>query len=117
MGDLEKAVQSGDHRQALIAIRDYLVHELEVHRCKTCMASQLRTGDTAAIVLRLQKVLDDIAEIPEKTGEVSSLDAIRARRGGTPAAKDSTPATGLGTKAGPRRQGGRRPRGTDGAGA
>ncbi len=120
MGDLEDGVKSGDHKKALIAIRDYLVHELEGHRCKTCQMSQLRTGDTAAIVLRLQKVLDDIAEIPESTGEVTRLESIRRRRDGPDGSSDSKDRSSppaFGTKAGPRRQGGRRPRSTGGAGA
>ena len=109
--DVQKAVRSGDRREALVAIRDYLAHELEGKRCKTCAMSQLRTGDTAALVLRLTKVMEEIEAIPEHDGEVSDLDRIRARRNGASAASN-TPPSQLGTKAGPRRQGGRNPSGT-----
>ena len=109
--DVQKAVRSGDYRAALVALRDYLAHELEGKRCKTCAMSQLRTGDTAALVLRLQKVLEEIQTIPEQDAEVSELDRIRARRAGASAAENSAPSK-LGTKMGPRRQGGRNPSGT-----
>lgn len=86
---LEKIVKSGDYRASLVALRDYVAHELEVHRCKTCQAFQLRTGDTAALVLRLQKVMEEIESIPEPSKEVSRLDQLRARRDGKSASKDS----------------------------
>ena len=103
---LEDTVKSGDRRASLVAIRDYLAHELEVHRCKTCQAFQLRTGDTAALVLRLQKVMEDLESLPDNNAEVSDLDRIRARRDGASAASNIA-STGLGTKHGPRQQGGR----------
>lgn len=107
----EMAIASGDRRASLIAIREYLAHELGGHRCKACQMSQLRTGDTAALVLRLQKVLEEIEQMPASTGEVTQLDAIRARRNGTPAPQVAAPAR-LGTKSAPRQQGGRKPSGT-----
>ncbi|MGY4986483.1 hypothetical protein [Streptomyces nigrescens] len=115
-GSLEEAVQSGDRRRALLALRDYLAHELEGNRCSKCAMSQLRTGDTATLVLRLTKVMEEIEAMPEHSGEVSDLDAIRARRNGTSAAPPSAP-SGLGTKHGPRRQGGRAASGTRKPGA
>lgn len=78
--DFGESVKSSDRRAQLEAIRDYLVHELEVNRCNTCMASKLRTGDTAALVLRLMKVLEEIEQLPKQDGTVSELDAIRARK-------------------------------------
>lgn len=107
--DVQKAVRSGDRREALIAIRDYLAHELEGKRCKSCAMSQLRTGDTAALVLRLTKVMEEIEAIPEQTGEVSELDRIRARRNGN---SETIGQKQLGTKQAPRRQGGRNSSGT-----
>lgn len=79
---LTDAVKSGDHRRSLIAIRDFLADELEGNRCNKCKASQLRTGDTAALVLRLTKVIEEIAELPAEAqpDNVSELDAIRQRR-------------------------------------
>lgn len=110
--DLETAVKSGDRRAALIALRDYLAHELQVHRCKTCQAFQLRTGDTAALVLRLQKVMEEIEQMPAGDAEVTELDRIRARRAAGPSATSHIQSSGLGTKNGPRLQGGRSPSGT-----
>jgi hypothetical protein len=108
---LEEAVKSGDRRRSLVALRDYLAHELEANLCNTCLNSRLRTGDTAALVLRLTKVMEEIDAIPEHSGEVSDLDAIRARRNGTPASPDK-PRSPQSVE---RRQGGRRPSGTRGA--
>jgi hypothetical protein len=111
MADLESTVKSGDRRASLIALRDYLAHELEVHRCDRCKAFQLRTGDTAALVLRLQKVMEEIEAMPDTNAEVTELDLIRARRNGT-SATSNIQSSGLGTKNGPRRQGGRAASGT-----
>lgn len=78
---LTEAVASGDTRRSLVALRDYLAHELEGNRCKSCQISKLRTGDTAALALRLQKVIEDIAGLPAEVGEeMTELDKIRARR-------------------------------------
>lgn len=89
---LEEAIASGDRRVSLEAIRTYLAHELEGNRCKTCAMSQLRTGDTAALVLRLMKVMEEIEELPREDGVVSELEALRKRKSArTPTAKDSAP--------------------------
>ena len=108
--DLVREVQSGDMRRALTAIRDYVVHELDGNRCPKCAMSQLKTGDTASLVLRLQKILEEIAALPvEKTGdepeeELTGLARIRALR----AVGDDEP---MGSKSSPRTQGGPRRRG------
>lgn len=92
---LQEAVASDDPRRALEAIRDFLVHELEVNRCNTCLASKLRTGDTAALVLRLTDTLDRIQQLPRNDGQVSDLDKLRARRSArTPNAQDPPRAPG-----------------------
>jgi hypothetical protein len=113
--DMQEEIESGDMRRALIAIRDYLVHELTGHRCRTCAMSQLKTGDTASLVLRLTKVLEDIEAIPDptKAGE-DELAKIRALHSGQSDASDSAPSL-LGTKSGKRRQGGRKFSGPGGA--
>lgn len=77
--DLEQIVKKGDYRQSLIALRDYVAHELEGNRCKTCSMSQLRTGDTASLVLRLQKIIEDIRAIPDPNEEVDEFDQLIAR--------------------------------------
>lgn len=89
--DLAEAVK-GDRRTQLEAIRDYLAHELEGNRCNTCRMSQLRTGDTAALVLRLSAILKEVDELPREDGQVSELDALRARKSArTPDAKNPAP--------------------------
>lgn len=67
------------YRDKLIALRDYVAHELEGNRCKTCFNSKLRTGDTAALVLRLKTLLDDIESVPDPNQEVDEFDALIAR--------------------------------------
>lgn len=113
--NLTEEIESGDERRQLIALRDYVAHELEGNRCKTCEMSKLRTGDTAALVLRLQKIIEDIRELPiAKDGEVSSLDAIRNRRNGSdrPSEAEGSRVAQLGHRSSERRQGGRAPSGT-----
>lgn len=88
MGDFLRAIQSGDKRRQLEAIRDKLAKELE-HATKG--------ADASALALRLRQVLADLESIPA-TGVVSAYDELAAKRtGGTPESA--------------RRQGGRRRRG------
>jgi len=77
--NLENVVKKGDYRESLIALRDYVAHELEGNRCKTCSMSKLKTGDTASLVLRLQKIIEDIRAIPDPNEEVDEFDALIAR--------------------------------------
>lgn len=112
VGELGKAIKSGNRRDALIGLRDFLVHELEGHRCSKCQMSQLRTGDTAALVLRLTKVLEDLEKIPIPNGEESNLDGIRNRARLSVVADRPEDKVPHGTKKAPRRQGGRKPIGT-----
>lgn len=102
--NLEEAVKSKDRRAQLEAIRDFLAHELEGNRCKTCQASQLRAGETAALVLRLTKVLEELAALPEETGQKSELERIREG-----SRLSVVPDSG---KSGPRQQSNRHPSGT-----
>jgi hypothetical protein len=108
--NLQDEVKSGDMRRALIAIRDYLVQELDVNRCSSCMASKLKTGDTAALVLRLQKVLEEIASLadPNSVEEdpVKRAQEKYAAASGGASVTDIT--SNLGTKRAPRLQGGKR---------
>lgn len=104
-------VRSGDTRRSLVALRDYLANELEGNRCPKCRASQLRTGDTASLALRLQKVIEDIASLPPEKVDlpegVPSLDGIRSRRSSARPSDPPNPAPAVkhGTKSAPRRQG------------
>jgi hypothetical protein len=77
---IEEAVKKGDYRESLLALRDYVAHELEGNRCKTCRMSQLRTGDTAALVLRLQKIIEDIKAIPDPNEDADELELLRQRK-------------------------------------
>ncbi|AEV52061.1 hypothetical protein [Rhodococcus phage REQ1] len=106
---LVREVQSGDMRRALTAIRDYVVHELDGNRCPKCAMSQLKTGDTASLVLRLQKILEEIAALPEekKPGEDDAPKTGIARIRALRAVGDDEP---MGSKASPRTQGGPRRR-------
>lgn len=114
--DLVEEIRSGDYRRSLVALRDYVAHELQGHRCTKCEMSLLRTGDTAALVLRLQKVIEDIAalppenpaELPEGVTSLAALRSIRPTNGKPEAANQ--PGAQLGTKSAPRRQGGRKSR-------
>lgn len=107
---LVEEVQSGDMRRALVAIRDYVVHELDGNRCNKCSMSVLKTGDTAALILRLQKVLEEIAALPAEKAEGEDDDAPKTGLAGIRqlrAVGDNEP---LGTKKSPRTQGGPRRR-------
>lgn len=64
------------YRDKLIALRDFVAHELEGHRCKTCFMSKLKTGDTASLVLRLKTLLDDIEALADPEEEEDEFDAI-----------------------------------------
>lgn len=75
-----EAVGSNDYRESLLALRDYVAHELDGNRCKQCAMSQLRTGDTAALVLRLQKIIEDIQAIPDPSVEADDLELLRQRK-------------------------------------
>lgn len=99
MSDFREAISEGDERTQLEAIRDRLALEMsgEFDCCKCSKPMRSAGSETAALALRLVKVIESLKSIPDTT-EVSPLDELRARRtGGTPDAA--------------RRQGGRR-RGT-----
>lgn len=81
---VEQAMKEGTYRDKLIALRDYVAHELEGNRCKTCFMSQLRTGDTASLVAKLKGLLDDIEAIPDpnEVSEEDPLESLRLRDAG-----------------------------------
>lgn len=113
---LTDEIATGETRRSLIALRDYVAHELEGNRCTKCAMSQLRTGDTASLVLRLQKIIEDIAALPaEQDPEadaakgVVNLATIRNRHADDRGADSSIAVSAqLGTKGAPRRGGSRR---------
>lgn len=78
--EFREKVRGDDRRGQLEAVRDWLINELTVHRCDTCSASRLRTGDQAALVLRLTTILEELAALPNPSAEQSPLEEIRNRR-------------------------------------
>ncbi len=79
------------YRKKLEALRDYVAHELEANRCKTCFNSQLRTGDTAALVLRLRSLLEDIEGLPDPNEEGDEFDRLIASQPSWPSAPTDLP--------------------------
>ena len=77
---IERIMRDPDatYRAKLESIRDYVAHELESNRCSKCFNSQLRTGDTAALVLRLRAILEDIEGLPDPNEEGDDFDRIIA---------------------------------------
>lgn len=103
--DLTEAVKDKDRRVQLEAIRDWLASQLEGSMCKSCDASRLRTGDQAALILRLTKVLEELDELPEAKSEKSKYEMIQERvQGQASVTQIHSP---LGTKNAPRQQSGR----------
>ncbi|WP_055563615.1 hypothetical protein [Streptomyces atriruber] len=99
MSDFRDVISEGDKRAQLAAIRDRLALEMSGEfDCCSCGKPRRSAGaETAALALRLVKVLEALESIPD-TAAVSRVDELMARRtGGAPNAA--------------RRQGGRR-RGT-----
>ena len=71
VGPVAKAVQSGDRRQALEAIRDKLAHEIDL----VGEDDRERLAPLTGRLLEVLRALDDIAE-----PEVSRKDELRRRR-------------------------------------
>ena len=103
---LTEAVE-GDRRGALIAIRDYIANQLEGHLCSTCLNSRLRTGDQAALILRLAKIMEEIDQLSDPDEEVSQLDSLRREVSGRDTEAEDRPISG---KSAQRRSGSRRTR-------
>ncbi|MFJ4828405.1 hypothetical protein ACIP79_00465 [Streptomyces sp. NPDC088747] len=90
------AIADGTKRQQLEAIRDRLAMEMsgDIECCECGKMRRSSGSETAALALRLVKVLESLESIPDATA-VSRVDELMARRtGGAPSAA--------------RRQGGRR---------
>lgn len=109
---ISDVVSGGDRHESLRVMRDFVAHELDGNRCSKCHMSQMRTGDIASLILRLQKIIEDIDEIERAAKKtetavvkgVTNLASIRNRRAtaGSPDTPD-TDNSKLGTKAGTRR--------------
>ncbi|QES45257.1 hypothetical protein DEJ49_33505 [Streptomyces venezuelae] len=83
--DFRETIRDGDKRAQLEAIRDRLALEMSGEfDCCSCGKPRRSAGsETAALALRLVKVIEDLDSIP-KTSEKSQLDELRERRtGGT----------------------------------
>lgn len=108
-GKFLEGIQSKDRRTQLETMRDLVAHELTAHRCNSCESIRMRTSDTAALVLRLQKILEELANIPEKSEQKSEYEKIQERVANKVASGEhSNVVYPFGTKNAPRRQGGRR---------
>ena len=87
-GEIIRKLSSDDPLEQAIGLRDYLIHELTVNRCPSCQASKLRTGDTAALVLRTKDTLETLVALRKQQaledaanlGEVTGIAAIRGKR-------------------------------------
>lgn len=111
-------IRSNDARRQLVALRDLVAEELTGNRCKACQMLQIRSGEIASLAARLQKIIEDLQNIPIAEGEQqptaenkaqpTSLSLIRSRREATGTDDTGPDPEVLGTKQAPRRQGGRR---------
>jgi len=71
----------GNRREQLEAMRDYVADQLEVHMCKTCLASKLRSGDQASLLLRLQQITEGLESLPSADEEDEVEAVMREVRG------------------------------------
>ena len=111
-------IRSNDARRQLVALRDLVAEELTGNRCKACQMLQIRSGEIASLAARLQKIIEDLQNIPIADGEQqptaqtterpNSLQLIRGRREATGTDGEPVDPEVLGTKQAPRRQSGRR---------
>lgn len=114
MSDFKEEIAAGDYRRSLVAMRDLVAHELSGKRCNQCNMLQMRSGETSALVLRLQKIIEDIDKLPTGEEEVTVLDELQAKRQDRETGATDTPYL-LGSKGAQRRQGGRRTGGVGGS--
>jgi hypothetical protein len=103
--DFMEAVTKGTMREALDAMISMAARELSGNRCSKCHMSQMKTGDIASLLLRVQKLIEERDAIPKPGAEQSQIEKMKeARNQGA----SVTPLPGtLGTKKAPRQQGGR----------
>jgi hypothetical protein len=80
VADFVEEIESGDYRRSLVAMRDLVAHELDGVRCNNCQMLQIRSGETSALVLRLQKIIEDIQAIPAPDEEKDDLEKLRERK-------------------------------------
>lgn len=83
MADFREAISEGSKREQLEAIRDRLALEMSGEfDCCSCGKPKRSAGsETAALTLRLVKVLESLESIPD-AATVSRLDELTARRTG-----------------------------------
>lgn len=125
--DLEQAVATGSRVDVLRALAALAAHELAGNRCTKCHMSYMKTGEISSLMLRLQKITEDIeleiaaasedSETPTEDGKPKKrgLRDIKLDRSHLQVVGEAnTPDSDLpqyGTKAAPRRQNGRKSRG------
>ena len=117
MSDFSDTIKDGETRESLVAIRDFIVNYLEANRCAKCQNIELRSGDMAALLLRLMKVIEAIELLPDPNKEEAEdeLASLRESRYGPTESEDLVAPDKLGTKSAKRRQGGRRARSSRGS--
>jgi hypothetical protein len=128
--DLEREVAKGTRLTVLKAIAALAAHELAGNRCQKCHMSYMKTGEISSLMLRLQKVYEDIEALEDDVAARTARDDADEksgkpkRRGLSDIKRDRTHLQvvgqtnpedpGLpeyGTRSAPRRQGGRKSRG------
>lgn len=106
--DFLKGIQSSDRRTQLETMRDKVAQVLNANKCSKCTSIQMRAGDIASLMLRLQKILEELDTIPPKTEEKTDFQKIK--ESAAKKVSNGNVVYPFGTKEAPRRQGGRRDR-------
>lgn len=105
-------IKSTNRRTQLETLRDLVAHQLMSTKCRGCESIAMRQSDVASLVLRLQKILEEIDELPVVSTKKTETEMIAERvarkaAGGEIGGNVVYP---FGTKEAPRRKGvGRRP--------
>lgn len=79
-GPVETALQGGDKRAILEAVRDRIGEEIDgVECCKCGLPRRAAGSETSALTLRLMQVLTELDALPQE-GQVSRLDELAGKR-------------------------------------
>lgn len=121
--DLEKEVAEGDHLSVLRALAALAAHELAGNRCKTCKMSVMKMGEISSLMLRLQKIYEEIEDLtggpkksdgnpdkPKKGGSLRDIQSVGHLKVVGQSGPEDSGLPLYGTRSASRRQGGRKPR-------
>lgn len=118
---LENAVENGTRLEVLRALATLAAHELDGNKCSKCQSSLMKMGEISSLMLRLQKIYEEIEGLEQvgkrNSGEIDGkpkrglrdIQRTNLRVVGGTASPDSSLSV-PGSKSAPRRQGGRQPR-------